>query len=223
MRHTDSQPHAHAAELWAEKVWVSCQFGYSAAWAPPVFCEAWDLKRILSICKMNLGHFWNFYHKYNPEKSLWLVPGVNEVLEDCKVSLIIWDMLLGQCGVILCWWWWELCCWWVHQVAGLSPLSHWFSVCTARCARQCELGSPANPTLSRAVTQRRHKAFDQQIPHDMHQLIQAWKRQHRCAVVHSRAELSVIVFTRFGGQQWQPVAFLSLKEEAFDSSKTCNS
>lgn len=130
-----------AAELWAEKVWGSCQFGYSAARALLFFGGIWDLKRILSICKMNLRHFWISIIQQK-------ICGWSQVLMNYlgKVSLIMWDMLLDRCIVILGWWWWGLCCWWVHQIAGLSPLSHWFSICTARCARQCELGQPSKPS-----------------------------------------------------------------------------
>lgn len=41
----------------------------------------------------------------------------------CKVSLIIRHVLLGLCGVVLCWWWWGLCCWWRWLQVWVHPLT----------------------------------------------------------------------------------------------------
>lgn len=84
------------------------------------------------------------------------------------------------------------------------------------------LGSPANPAVPRAGMQRRHNALDQQIlqgdaPADS-SLGEA--AQMCCCFIPEMNRLRGLVFNRLGGQQWQSVAFLSLKEEAFDCGKT---
>lgn len=177
---------------------------------------------------MELRHFWNFYCKYNPAKSLWLAPGVNEVLVQSLINYVAHDAWSMWCDPVLVM---VRALLLVKMVVGLSPLSPWFSICTARCARQCELGQPSKPSSAQGCDlEMAQGTWPVNIPWDApaDSSVEEATRMccgsfYGCAVVHSKAVPSDIVFSRLGGQQWHPVSFLSLKEETFDCQKTCSS